>query len=206
MIPTRELIFECLVDPRCSYTYLLKLYKDPKTYKNRTLILCDDSNARFMDHRGVVPDNSVSLLSRGVTFGHDIYLTELSNQLVNTGRNRFVDQKDKSTYVPYIDNDVNPDTIREPRYVWFASKTHPKVLLDRETERRCHFSPSLNGVRKLGPDFDWNEENYPNLDINDYYNIPLSTHMEAFMEHVYYYHNQMEKNKARRNKELRDSY
>ena len=38
---------------------------------------------------------------------------------------------------------------------------HPQVLVDSHTGAMCYFSPSLNMIRNLGPDFDSNPVNFP---------------------------------------------
>ena len=73
----REVMFECLIDPRCSFENLLNINKGPDKYDTPNPIFWYHSRAKFIDHRGVVPNNKLSLLSRGVTFGHYINLVDI---------------------------------------------------------------------------------------------------------------------------------
>ena len=126
------------------------------------VLFWDHTRAIFMDDRGLVPDNSVSLLSRGVTFGHSIVLVDSESVTI-----RHKDPKalhsfmiDDLVTVPLVEDHIDPEEIREPRYRWTSNSTHPKILMDTETGATCYFSPSLNVVRSLGPDFDGNPLNY----------------------------------------------
>ena len=56
--------------------------------------------------------------------------------------------------------------------------SHPKILIDKETGAMCYFSPSINVVRDLGPDFDFNPMNYPNL--------PECSNYKPFMTYTKY--------------------
>ena len=152
-------MFECLVDPRCSYEDLLDITKGPDKYDHPNVIFWDHSRALFLDDRGLVPDNRLSLLSRWVTFGHYIHLLERNTRVFENGR-KDPDEFDNLFHVPYIDDNASPDIIRKPRYIWRSAKKHPKVLVDTFTQRRCYFHPSLNQIRVLGPDFDFNSLNY----------------------------------------------
>ena len=152
-------MFECLVDPRCSYEDLLDITKGPDKYDHPNVIFWDHSRALFLDDRGLVPDNRLSLLSRWVTFGHYIHLLERNTRVFENGR-KDPDEFDNLFHVPYIDDNASPDIIRKPRYIWRSAKKHPKVLVDTFTQRRCYFHPSLNQIRVLGPDFDFNPLNY----------------------------------------------
>ena len=62
-----------------------------------------------------------------------------------------------------VSDDVDPSMIRKPRYRWTSNMPqHPKVLEDTCTGASCYFSPSLNIIRALGPDFDFNPLNGEN--------------------------------------------
>ena len=165
-----EVMFECLVDPRCSFEDLLNINKGPDKYDAPKVIFWDYSRATFIDHRGFVPNNTVSLLSRGVTFGHYVHLVERNTQVVKTGRND-PNEFDNLIHVPYINDNISPEIIRKPRYVWKKSTSsgHPKILIDTQNKRPCYFSPSLNRVRALGPDLDYNPMNYLE-DLEEYDN------------------------------------
>ena len=158
-VPIHELIFECVVDPRWSYQKLLSMHGATQKEDCPNVLFWEHSNSVFADHRGIVQDNAVSLLSRGVSFGHAIYL--LHKEYYNFG-NFSSGQQICSDLITHIKDSINPSEIRKPRYHWtMCNPHHPKVLVDNQTGAKCYFSPSLNMIRNLGPDFDSNPMNFP---------------------------------------------
>ena len=165
-------MIECLVDPRWSFKHLLGMHKATERSEVPDSIFLDHSKAVFVDHRGLVPDPSVSMISRGISFGHSIILTirEFVRNIENTGNKNLENplNPDKFVPVPSFNDDAKYDEIRTSRYHWGHHNIEhrhgfPKVLTDHKTGAMCYFSPSLNTVRNLGPDFDFNPMNYTNL-------------------------------------------
>lgn len=174
-----ETNFECLVDPRWSYKRLLEMHNARDSTECPNVLFWDHTRASFIDHRGVVPDPSVSMLSRGVTFGHFIELVELNSEtaeLKDENQIRSFTTDDLVT-VPLVEDHIDPEEIREPRYGWTSNTTHPKVLVDYETGAECHFSPSINVVRSLGPDFDGNPLNSP--DYEGFIHFPMGNEKDT---------------------------
>ena len=70
-------------------------------------------------------------------------------------------------FVPLVKDEIKPEDLREPRYKWSCqykikiTGDIEKVLHDRKTGAVSHYSPSINEVRDLGPDFDYNPMNFP---------------------------------------------
>jgi hypothetical protein len=118
----------------------------------------------FVDHRGRVPNNYISMLSRGVTFGHMVQLqySNRKSDLDDKYFSMFHYQVDSDRFVPLIKEHMSPESIRKPRYHWTSVEPdHPKVLIDSDTGDGCFFCPGANIVRDLGPDFDFNPINIP---------------------------------------------
>ena len=159
-VPVHEILFECLIDPRWSYQKLLDMHQAKHKEECPNELLWEQSKAKLVDHRGLVQDYSVSFLSRGVTFGHVVYL--LSAQSDNFEGKFTCRWNEYDDFVQTIDDTTLPSEIREPRYFWtMMNPWHPKVLVDSHTGAMCYFSPSLNMIRNLGPDFDSNPVNFP---------------------------------------------
>ena len=53
-----------------------------------------------------------------------------------------------------------------------------KVLIDKETGATCRFNPCKNRDRTLGPDFDYNPMNYP--DLPEYFKYAPTTHYKDY--------------------------
>ena len=73
-----EMTIECIVDPRWSFASLLWMHQADDMTDVPNVLFWDHSRALFIDHRGIVPDPSVSMISRGISFGHSIYLEDAS--------------------------------------------------------------------------------------------------------------------------------
>ena len=73
-----EMTIECIVDPRWSFASLLWMHQANNMTDVPNVLFWDHSRALFIDHRGIVPDPSVSMISRGISFGHSIYLEDAS--------------------------------------------------------------------------------------------------------------------------------
>ena len=177
-----ESMIECSVDPRWPFLCLLEIHQASTITETPSKVFWDHSCAVFIDHRGLVSDPSVSMISRGISFGHHIYLE--NNDCVHITKesspnsispNKFVKRLD-FVLVPFVKDDMKPDKIREPRYEWGHSlPDYPKFLRDKETGVMCHFKPDKNRDRALGPDFDFNPLNYHNLPEFSNYS-PLNHH------------------------------
>ena len=169
-----ESTIECLVDPRWSFKRLLGMHQATDMTEVPDAVFWYHSRACFIDHRGLVPDPSVTMISRGISFGHFIHLSDI--KFVSTmeepdeKKRQNVLNPNKFIPVSKVDDDETYDEIRTPRYQWgHEMPSHPKILIDKETGAMCYFSPSINVVRDLGPDFDFNPMNYPNLpDYSNY--------------------------------------
>ena len=78
-----------------------------------------------------------------------------------------------------LEDDMKPDKIREPRYMWDHSlPEYPKVLRDKISGVLCHFKPDKNRDRALGPDFDFNPLNYPG--VPDFSNYTTNVHPKKY--------------------------